>query len=93
VKLKLDGQVVTYLALLGILLGIVIMLKIKNGIMIKILFRIIVGGGAILLFNYFISFFNISGKLPFNIFSVLTAALLEIPGFVLLIIIKYIIYP
>jgi inhibitor of the pro-sigma K processing machinery len=91
--LKFDGQVVTYLALLGILLGIVIMLKVKNGIIIKVLFRIIVGGGAILVFNYFITLLNVSEKLPLNIFSVLTAAILEIPGFILLVIIKYIIYP
>lgn len=91
--MKFDGQVITYLALAGILMVIVILLRFKNGIVFKALFRIVASAGVILLFNYIISLFHISDKLPLNIFSVLAAAFLEVPGFILLIIIKYIIYP
>ena len=91
--MKFDVQVVSYLALLGILLAIVMFIKFRNGILFKVLLKIAASTAVILLFNYLVKLLKFNFMLPLNPLSVLTAAFLELPGFLLLLIIKFLIYP
>lgn len=90
-QLNLDFNVLLYVILILILLAIVMAMKTRAGIVFKIIFRCILGGAFIFLFNLVGQMVNFT--IPFNIATILLTGLLQIPGFALILIIKYIIYP
>jgi inhibitor of the pro-sigma K processing machinery len=67
------------------------MFKSKRGKVLGIVVRFILGGAFIYLFNLIAKFVNVS--LPLNPITALIIGFLEVPGFALLLILRYVIYP
>lgn len=92
---NLDTNVLLYLIIVVVLATIAMSLKRSGRIVIKSIFKIIIAGVGIFIFNYVTgNLLNLGDiKIPFNPLTVLMAGLLELPGVALIFIMKYVIYP
>lgn len=89
-SLNLDSSVYVYLGIIVLLLGISFFLKEKKFFVIKIIIRFVFGGVFIYLFNFLGKLIGIT--IPLNPITALLTGILEIPGFFLILVIKYAIY-
>ncbi|KRQ86211.1 SigmaK-factor processing regulatory protein BofA [Caloramator mitchellensis] len=87
----LDQNVVNYLLIVALLLLIVISMKMKNLIVIKVLIKTAIGGLIIFAINLVLAVFKFA--IPLNIINSFFVGVLGIPGFGLILMIKYFIYP
>lgn len=88
---NLDSSIYIYIGVILVLGVIAMLMKNKKFIIFKIAVRFILGGAFIYLFNFIGGFIGIT--IPLNPLTALTTGLLEIPGFALILIVKYAIYP
>lgn len=89
--LKFDVNMIIYILLVAILGTSAFVFKNKRGKILGIVVKFILGGVFIYLFNLVGKFVNIS--VPLNPITALIIGLLEIPGFALILILRYVIYP
>ncbi len=89
--LKLDTNIIIYILLVVILGTSAVMFKNKRGKVLGVVGRFIIGGAFIYIFNLIAKVINVS--LPLNPITALIIGLLEIPGFALILILRYVIYP
>lgn len=88
---KFDTNMIIYILLVAILGTSAVIFKNKRGKVLGVVIRFILGGAFIYIFNLAAGFINIS--LPLNPITALILGLLELPGFALLLILRYVIYP
>lgn len=88
---EFDSNMIIYIFLVGILGTSAVVFKNKRSKVLGIVVRFILGGAFIYIFNIAAKLINTS--IPFNPITALIIGLLEIPGFALLLILKYVIYP
>lgn len=89
--LNIDYNILLYIGVVIIMAVTVAGLKTKYGKKIGVLvFRFILGACIIYGVNFVGKF--VSFSIPFNIITALIVGLLELPGFFLIIILKYVIY-
>lgn len=81
--------------LIVVLATVVMSLKSSGRFVMKSLFKIVLAGVGIYIFNYAAgNLLNLEAvKIPLNFLTVLIAGLLELPGIALILIMKYVIYP
>ncbi|MDF2674707.1 MAG: pro-sigmaK processing inhibitor BofA [Clostridiales bacterium] len=89
--LKFEFNMIVYILIVVILGTSAVMFKSKRGKVLGIVVRFILGGAFIYLFNLIAKFVNVS--LPLNPITALIIGFLEVPGFALLLILRYVIYP
>jgi pro-sigmaK processing inhibitor BofA len=90
--LRLDTNMIIYISMIVVLAAASAVLKNRRGNILRVIVRFVLGGAAILIFNIVLGkLFNIT--LPLNPVTALITGLLEFPGFALLLIIRFIIYP
>jgi inhibitor of the pro-sigma K processing machinery len=89
--LKLDYNVFFYLFLVVLLATIAMSIKFKSSIIFKVMFRAVLGGLFIYVFNFIGKNFDLI--IPLNIGTALIAGMLELPGLAFIFIVKYIIFP
>ncbi len=89
--MKLDTNILIYIAIVIILGAVSIITKNKRMYVFKIITRFILGAVFIYLFNLLGGFIGVN--IPLNPITALLTGLLEVPGFVLIFIIKYAIFP
>lgn len=94
-SLNLDTNVLLYLMLIVVLATVAMSLKSSGRFIVKSLFKIVLAGVGIYIFNYVTgNLLNLADiKIPFNFLTVLITGLLELPGIALILIMKYVIYP
>lgn len=90
-NLNFDTSIYIYIGVILVLGIIAMFMKNKKFIIFKVVMRFMLGGVCIFLFNFLGKYIGIT--IPLNPLTALTAGLLEIPGFALILIIKYAIYP
>lgn len=89
--MKIDTNILIYIVIVIILGAVSIITKNKRMYVFKIIARFILGGAFIYLFNLLGGFIGVN--IPLNPITALLTGLLEIPGFALILIIKYAIFP
>lgn len=89
--LKFDTNMIIYILLVVILGTSAVIFKNKRGKILGIVVRFILGGAFIYIFNLIAKLINVS--VPLNPITALIIGLLEIPGFALVLILRYVIYP
>lgn len=89
--MKIDTNILIYIVIVIILGAVSIITKNKRMYVFKIIARFILGGVFIYLFNLLGEFIGVN--IPLNPVTALLTGLLEIPGFALILIIKYAIFP
>lgn len=90
VDFKWDSNIMLYIAVVILLLVIAISLN-RGKKVAKVIAKFVLGGIVIYFINLVGKNFNFN--IPLNPFTALTVGLLEFPGFVLILLVKYIIYP
>lgn len=88
---KIDTNILIYIIIVIILGAVSIITKNKGRYVFKIITRFILGGAFIYLFNLLGRYSGVT--LPLNPITALLTGVLEIPGFALIFIIKYAIFP
>lgn len=88
---NLDYNVLTYILVVLILLSLIISMKTKFSIVFKLMIKCFLGGAFIYIFNFFGKIIDFT--IPFNAITSSIAGIFEIPGVILIFIIKYLIYP
>lgn len=88
---KFDVNMIIYILLVAVLGTSAVVFKKKRGKILGIVFRFFLGGVFIYIFNLIAKLINVS--LPLNPITAIIIGLLEVPGFALVLILKYVIYP
>lgn len=94
--LKFDTTVIVFLGVIILLLMIISIIKSKNNpiaLIIKGGFKIIIGGMVICIINWLMNILGIKISFPLNLATAAIVGFLNIPGFVLIVMIKYLIFP
>ncbi|EYE88072.1 hypothetical protein Q428_10030 [Fervidicella metallireducens AeB] len=94
--LKFDTTVVVYLGVIILLLIIISIIKSKNNpiaLIIKGGFKIIIGGIVICSINWLMNILGVKISFPLNPATAAMVGFLNVPGFILMVMIKYLIFP
>lgn len=90
---EMNLNIMLYIIIMAVLISLAISIRIKNGIIFKVIIRCVLAVGFICAINYASSFLENDISIPLNLVTTFTIAILNIPGIALVYIVKYIIYP